>query len=53
MTFIRTAVFALACVIWASGALAQGKWTKLAAVPEPAEELLGASAAYELEGAKR
>src|SRR5207249_5659649 len=28
----------------ASGAFAQGKWTKLAAFPEPAEELLGASA---------
>jgi N-acetylneuraminic acid mutarotase len=44
MTFIRTAVVALACLIWASGAFAQGKWTKLAAFPEPAEELLGASA---------
>src|SRR5258708_653740 len=44
MTFIRTVVLALACVIWAGGAFAQGKWTKLAAFPEPAEELLGASA---------
>ena len=44
MTFIRTGVFALACLTWASGAFAQGKWTKLAAFPEPAEELLGASA---------
>src|SRR6266516_4278659 len=44
MIFVRTAVFALACVIWAGGAFAQGKWTKLAAFPEPAEELLGASA---------
>src|SRR5438034_4409897 len=44
MIFVRTAVFALACVIWAGGAFAQGKWTKLAPFPEPAEELLGASA---------
>src|SRR5213592_3215631 len=44
MIFVRTAVFALACVIWAGGAFAQGKWTKLAAFPEPAEELLGAAA---------
>src|SRR5947208_15807689 len=44
MIFVRTAVFALACVIWAGGAFAQGKWTKLAVFPEPAEELLGASA---------
>src|SRR5229473_5742462 len=44
MIFIRTAVFALASLIGAGGAFAQGKWTKLAAFPEPAEELLGASA---------
>jgi len=44
MTFIRTAVFALAFVIWTGEAFAQGKWVKLAAFPEPAEELLGASA---------
>src|SRR5437773_10243742 len=44
MIFMRTAVFAFACLIWAGGAFAQGKWTKLAAFPEPAEELLGASA---------
>src|SRR5213596_1070724 len=44
MIFVRTTVFALACVIWAGGASAQGKWTKLAAFPEPSEELLGASA---------
>src|SRR6266704_1315656 len=44
MTFIRTVWVALACLIGASGAFAQGKWTKLAAFPEPAEELLGASA---------
>jgi len=44
MTFIRTVLIALACLLWASGALAQGKWTKLAVFPEPAEELLGASA---------
>src|SRR5258706_134834 len=44
MTFIRTVLVALACLIGASGAFAQGKWTKLAAFPEPAEELLGASA---------
>ncbi len=44
MTFIRTAVIALGCLIWAGGAFAQGKWTKLAPFPEPAEELLGASA---------
>jgi len=44
MTFIRTVGVALACLIGASGAFAQGKWTKLAAFPEPAEELLGASA---------
>src|SRR2546428_3131496 len=44
MTFIRTVLIALGCLVWASGAFAQGKWTKLAAFPEPAEELLGASA---------
>src|SRR6266852_5929097 len=44
MTFIRTLLAALACLLCASGAFAQGKWTKLAAFPEPAEELLGASA---------
>src|SRR6267154_2560676 len=44
MNFMRTITFALACLIWAGGAFAQGKWTKLAAFPEAAEELLGASA---------
>src|SRR6267378_475162 len=44
MTFMRTVLIALACLLWASGAFAQGKWTKLAVFPEPAEELLGASA---------
>src|SRR5438093_7279691 len=44
MTFMRTVVVALACLNCASGAFAQGKWTKLAPFPEPAEELLGASA---------
>src|SRR6266536_2213760 len=44
MTFIRTVGVALACLLWASGAFAQGKWTKLAAFPEPAEELLGVAA---------
>src|SRR5258705_11500137 len=44
MTFIRIVLLALACLFCASGAFAQGKWTKLAAFPEPAEELLGASA---------
>src|SRR6266571_3823875 len=44
MTFIRTLLAALACLLCASGAFAQGKWTKLAAFPEPAEELFGASA---------
>src|SRR3979411_1502443 len=44
MIFIRTAAFALACLTWVSGAFAQGKWTNLGAFPEPAEELLGASA---------
>src|SRR5256885_7013781 len=44
MIFIRTAAFALVCLLAASGAFAQGKWAKLAAFPEPAEELLGASA---------
>ena len=44
MTFIRTVLIALGCLLWASGPFAQGKWTKLAAFPEPAEELLGASA---------
>src|SRR3989442_77133 len=44
MTLMRTLVVALACPLWASGAFAQGKWTKLAVFPEPAEELLGASA---------
>src|SRR5256712_12425748 len=44
MTFMRAVMVALACLTCASGAFAQGKWTKLAAFPEPAEELLGASA---------
>src|SRR6267378_2778745 len=44
MPFIRTVLIALACLLWASGAFAQGKWTKLAVFPEPAEEVLGASA---------
>src|SRR5260370_23263464 len=44
MTFIRTVVVALGCLLCARGAFAQGKWTRLAAFPEPAEELLGASA---------
>src|SRR2546427_2375675 len=44
MTFMRTLVVALACLLGAGGAFAQGKWTKLAAFPEPAEELLGTSA---------
>src|SRR5258706_5021403 len=44
MTFVCTSLFVLACAIWTSGAFAQGKWTKLAAFPEPAEELLVASA---------
>ncbi|TMH77324.1 MAG: hypothetical protein E6H49_17315 [Betaproteobacteria bacterium] len=44
MISVRTTALALACLIWAGGAHAQGKWTKLAAFPEPAEELLGASA---------
>src|SRR5258705_491317 len=44
MIFIRTMLVALACLLCAGGAFAQGKWTKLAAFPEPAEELLGASA---------
>src|SRR5213594_1270071 len=44
MTFMRTVLIALTCPLWASGAFAQGKWTKLAVFPEPAEELLGASA---------
>src|SRR2546427_10034562 len=44
MTFMRAVMLALACLTCASGAFAQGKWTKLAAFPEPAEELLGASA---------
>src|SRR5258707_940736 len=44
MTFIRIVLLALAGLSCANGAFAQGKWTKLAAFPEPAEELLGASA---------
>src|SRR5258705_4565300 len=44
MTFVRIVLLVLACLFCASGALAQGKWTKLAVFPEPAEELLGASA---------
>src|SRR5712692_4432586 len=44
MTFIRTVLVALACLIGASGVHAQGKWTKLAPFPDPSEELLGAAA---------
>src|SRR2546428_1477666 len=44
MTFMGAVMVALACLTCASGAFAQGKWTKLAAFPEPAEELLGAAA---------
>jgi N-acetylneuraminic acid mutarotase len=44
MTFIRIVLLAFASLSLTSGAFAQGKWTKLAAFPEPAEELLGASA---------
>jgi N-acetylneuraminic acid mutarotase len=44
MTSIRIVLVALASLLCASGTFAQGKWTKLAAFPEPAEELLGASA---------
>src|SRR5437667_6488991 len=43
MSYVR-AVALLACAFLVGPALAQGKWTKLAAFPEPAEELLGASA---------
>src|SRR5439155_1194114 len=43
MSYVR-AVALLACLLLVGPALAQGKWTKLAAFPEPAEELLGASA---------
>src|SRR2546429_5018381 len=43
MSYVR-AVVLLACLFLVGRVLAQGKWTKLAAFPEPAEELLGASA---------
>src|SRR5216110_2015496 len=43
MSYVR-AVAMLSCVFLVGPVLAQGKWTKLAAFPEPAEELLGASA---------
>src|SRR2546429_6040508 len=43
MSYVR-AVVLLACLFLVGPVLAQGKWTKLAAFPEPAEELLGASA---------
>src|SRR5256885_16588626 len=43
MSYVR-AVALLACLFLVGPVLAQGKWTKLAAFPEPAEELLGASA---------
>src|SRR5947207_3139331 len=43
MSYVRPVVF-LACLFLVGPVLAQGKWTKLAAFPEPAEELLGASA---------
>src|SRR5258705_2767929 len=43
MSYVR-AVALLSCVFLVGPVLAQGKWTKLAAFPEPAEELLGASA---------
>src|SRR2546430_4492083 len=43
MAYARV-VALLACVFLVGPVLAQGKWTKLAAFPEPAEELLGASA---------
>ena len=43
MSYARV-VALLACVFLVGPVLAQGKWTKLAAFPEPAEELLGASA---------
>src|SRR5258705_13342909 len=42
MTFVRIVLLVLACLFCASGALAQGKWTKLAVFPEPGEGLLGA-----------
>jgi N-acetylneuraminic acid mutarotase len=44
MSRVRNGVFALIVGLAAGPALAQGKWAKLAAFPEPAEELLGASA---------
>ena len=45
MSFVRTVAVALIITpLFAGAAHAQGKWTKLAAFPEPAEELLGASA---------
>jgi N-acetylneuraminic acid mutarotase len=44
MSFVRTLVASIACLFFASSALAQGKWAKLAPFPEPSEELLGASA---------
>src|SRR5882762_8808766 len=43
MSYVR-AVALLSGVFLAGPVVAQGKWTKLAAFPEPAEELLGASA---------
>src|SRR5258707_15658997 len=43
MSYVR-ALALLSCVFLVGPVLAQGKWTKLAAFPEPAEELLGASA---------
>ena len=43
MSYVR-AVALLSGVFLVGPVLAQGKWTKLAAFPEPAEELLGASA---------
>src|SRR3989440_12990547 len=47
MSYVR-AVALLACLFLAGPVLAQGKWTKLAAFPEPAEELRGASASGKL-----
>jgi len=41
-TFFRIAF--LLGVVCCSAAFAQGRWVKLAPFPEPAEELLGASA---------
>src|SRR5437016_2609371 len=43
MSYVR-AVELASCAFLVGPAFAQGKWTKLAAFPEPAEELLGASA---------